>query len=130
MRPDPDEWTVVVNAVTLNAQDQILAANSFNEAPDAGTEYILINYTVTYIGTDPEGGMPVFVGVEYVTADGVTVDSLQKMVIGPDEMNVMSPLYEGASATGNHALQVPTPADGVLAIRPGMLVDKIFVAIQ
>ena len=125
-----DEWTVVVNSVTLNAQDQILAANSFNEAPDAGTEYILVNYTVTYTGTDPEGGMPAFVGVEYVTADGVTVDSLEKMVIGPDELDVMSALYEGASATGNHAIQVPTPADGVIAIRPGMITDKIFVAIQ
>lgn len=125
-----DEWTVVVNSVTLNAQDQILAANQFNEAPDPGTEYILINYTVTYTGTDAEGGMPVFVGVEYVTAAGVTVDSLEKMLVGPDEMNTMSPLYEGASATGNYALQVPTPVDGVIAIRPGMITDKIFVAVQ
>ena len=125
-----NEWTVVVNSVTLNAQDQILAANEFNEAPDPGTEYILINYTVTYTGTDAEGGMPVFVGVEYVTAAGVTVDGLEKIVIGPDEMNSMSPLYEGASATGNHAIQVPTPVDGVIAIRPGIIADKIFVAVQ
>lgn len=125
-----DEWTVTVNSVTLNAQDQILAANNFNEAPDPGTEYILINYTVQYTGSDPEGGMPAFASLEYVTADGNTVNDLDKMVIGPDEIDLMSPLYDGASVTGNHAMQVPTPADGVLAIRPGMMADKMFVAIQ
>lgn len=124
------DWTVVVNSVTLGAQDQITGANMFNEAPDAGTEYILINYTVTYTGDDTEGQMPAFVGVEYVTGAGVTVSNLDKMVIAPEEMNSMSPLYNGASATGNQAIQVPTPADGVLAIRPGMIADKIFVAIQ
>ena len=74
--------------------------------------------------------MPAFVSLEYVTAAGVTVDALEKIVVGPDEMDIMSPLYEGASATGNHAIQVPTPADGVIAIRPGMVTDKIFIAIQ
>lgn len=124
------DWTVVVNSVTPGAQDQILAANSFNEAPDAGTEYILVNYTVTYTGDDADGQMPAFVGVEYVTGAGVTVNSLDKVVIAPEAMDSMSPLYNGASATGNQAIQVPTPVDGVLAIRPGMISDKIFVAIQ
>nr|BFF12279.1 hypothetical protein GCM10025699_35820 [Microbacterium flavescens] len=125
-----EDWTVVINSVTLGATDQILGANQFNEAPDAGTEYILINYTVTYTGEDAEGGMPVMVGVEYVTAAGVTVDSLEKMLVGPDEMDAMSTLYTDASATGNEALQVPTPADGVLAVRPGMFADTVFVAIK
>lgn len=125
-----DEWTVVVNSVTLGATEQIVNANMFNEAPDAGTEYILINYTVTFTGSDPEGGMPTFVGMEYVTAAGVTVDPLDKMLVAPDALDTMSTLYEGASATGNNAIQVPSPADGVLAINPGMFTDTIFVAIQ
>ena len=125
-----EDWTVVINSVTTGATDQILAENQFNEAPDAGTEYILINYTVTYTGEDAEGGMPVMVGLEYVTAAGVTVDPLDKMLMGPDEMDAMSTLYNGASATGNEALQVPTPADGVLAVRPGMFADTVFVAIK
>lgn len=126
-----DEWTVTINSVTLNAQDQLLAAaDLYNEAPDAGTEYIVINYTVEYTGTDAEGGMPAFVGVDYVTADGNTVNPLDKMVMTPEQIDLMSPLYEGASVTGNHALQVPTPADGVLAVRAGMVADKVFVAIK
>lgn len=125
-----DEWTVVVNSVTLGATDQIVNENMMNEAPDPGSEYILINYTLTYIGNDAEGGMPAFVGMEYVTAAGVTVDPFDKLVVAPDSMDTLSALYNGASATGNNAIQVPSPADGVLAFRPGMMVDKVFVAIQ
>lgn len=125
-----NEWTVVINSVALGANDQVVAASPVNEAPDAGTEYILINYTVTYTGDDPDGQMPAFVGVEYVTADGVTVDGLDKLIIAPDQMDTMSTLYNGASATGNTAIQVPSPADGVIAVRPGMIADKVFVAIQ
>lgn len=125
-----DEWTVVINSVTLGATDQIVAENMFNEAPDPGHEYIIVNYTVTSLSTDPEGQMPTFVSVEYVTAAGVTVDPFDKMIVGPDEMDTMSTLYEGASATGNRSMQVPTPVDGVLAISPGMFADTVFVAVQ
>jgi energy-coupling factor transporter transmembrane protein EcfT len=124
------EWTVVINSVTLGAHDQILAENSFNEAPDAGTEYILVNYTATYTGTDSEGQIPASVGVEYVTADGVTVNTLDKIVVAPGAIDSLSTLYSGASATGNVAIQVPTPADGVIAVRPGVIADKVFVAIR
>lgn len=124
------DWTVVINSVQLAATDIVLAANSFNEAPDVGTEYIIINYTATYTGEDPDGEMPAFVGIEYVTAAGVTVDGLDKFVSGPDEIDTLSTLYSGASVTGNHSLQVPSPADGVIAVRPGMFGDKVFVAIK
>lgn len=124
------DWTVVVNSVTLDANAQIAAENPYNEAPDAGSVFILVNYTVTYIGTDPEGQMPAFVGLDYVTADGVTINSLDKIVLAPDAMDSTSPLYEGASATGNYAIQVPSPVDGVLAVRAGMITDKVFVAVQ
>ncbi|MET4159789.1 DUF308 domain-containing protein [Agromyces sp. PvR057] len=125
-----EDWAVVINSVTLGATDAVLAANQFNEAPDAGTEYIVINYTATYTGEDADGQMPAFVGIEYVTADGVTVDGLDKMVVAPDAIDSMSTLYTGASAAGNAAVQVPSPADGVIAVRPGMIADKVFVAIQ
>ncbi|WP_433675949.1 hypothetical protein [Microbacterium gorillae] len=94
------------------------------------TEYIIINYTVQYLGDDADGALPAFVGVEYVTGGGNTVDGLDKVVVGPEEIDTLSPLYTGASVTGNHTIQVPTPVDGVIAVRPGMVADKIFVAVQ
>lgn len=125
-----DEWTVVVNEVTTDATDEVIDANQFNDEPDAGHEYIIINYTVTYNGDDEEGQMPAFVGVEFVTSDGVTYDGLDKMIVGPDEMDTMTTLYNGGTVTGNTALQVPSPADGVVAVSPGMFADTVFVAIK
>lgn len=125
------DWTVVVNSVTLNATEAVMAANPFNEAPDEGSEYIVINYTVTYTGDDADGQMAAFVGLEYVTASGTTVNELDKFVVSPDpKIDTLSTLYNGGSVSGNTAMQVPSPADGVLAVRPGMFADKAFVAIQ
>lgn len=121
---------MVINSVTPDATDAVVAASPINEAPDAGTVYMLINDTATYTGDDPDGGIPAFVSLNYVTAEGVTVDSLDKIVVAPDDIDTMSTLYDGASVTGNTAVQVPTPVDGVLAVTAGMFADKVFVAIE
>ncbi|SDS54505.1 DUF4352 domain-containing protein [Microterricola viridarii] len=127
-----DEWRVVVNSVTLAATDAVMGANQFNEAPAEGTEYIIVNYSATYIGDDADGQMPAFVSVEYVRADGTTVSGLDKIVTAPDPIDSMSTLYTDATATGNTAFEVPsdTAGQGVLAITPGMFGDKVFVAVQ
>ena len=129
---ESDDWRVVINSVTLAATDAVLAGNEFNEAPTEGSEYILVNYSTTFIGDDPDGGMPAFVSVEYVTADGTTVNGLDKFVTAPAPIDTMSTLYTDGTATGDVAIEVPTATagQGVLAIRPGMLGDKVFVAVQ
>ena len=129
---ESDDWRVVINSVVLAATDAVLAGNEFNEAPTEGSEYILVNYSTTFIGDDPDGGMPAFVSVEYVTADGTTVNGLDKFVTAPAPIDTMSTLYTDGTATGDVAIEVPTATagQGVLAIRPGMLGDKVFVAVQ
>ena len=127
---EAEEWTVVVNAVTPDATDAVLAESSYMEDPDTGHAYMQIDYTVTYTGDDTEGSMPAFVTIDYVSADGVTFDGLDKIVMGPDEMDTLTTLYNGGSVTGNAYLQVPSPADGVLAVTPGMFADTVFVAID
>ncbi|RLP10718.1 hypothetical protein [Propionibacterium australiense] len=125
------EWKVVVNSVTLGADDAVLAENMFNEAPQEGYEYILINYSVTYLGNDANGQSPAFVDVSYVSPDGVTVDSADALAVAPDAIDTLTTLYNGGSVTGNVALLVPSTSiqDGVLAVQPGLLADKVFVAI-
>lgn len=129
---ESDDWRVVINSVTLAATDAIMADNQFNEAPAEGSEYILVNYSATYIGDDPEGQIPAFVSVEYVTADGTTVNALDSFVLAPDPIDSTSTLYTDGTATGNTAMAVPTATadQGVLAVRPGMLGDKVFVAVK
>lgn len=126
------EWTVVVNSVTFGATDAVLAENMFNDPPQPGHEYVLINYSVTYTGSDPNGQSPLFVSVNYVTADGVTIDGTETLVVAPQEIDRLTTLYNGGSVSGNIVLQVPsaTAQDGVLVVEPGLIEDKVFVAVK
>lgn len=125
------DWRIVVNSVKLAATDAVLAADTYNKPPAAGSEYILVNYSATYIGNDANGQMPAFVSVEYVTPDGKTMNGLDKLVMAPEPINTTNALYKGGTATGNKAIEVPsaTADQGVLAIRPGFA-DKVFVAVK
>ncbi|HEU5222057.1 MAG TPA: DUF4352 domain-containing protein [Candidatus Lumbricidophila sp.] len=124
------DWEVTVNSVTLAATDQVMKANQFNQKPEPGSEYILINVTAKYIGTDK--AMAAFARVKYVTPDGVTIDGLKSFATAPDALDSLSELYNGASVTGNIALAVPsaTAAQGVLVVTPGMLADDIYIAVK
>jgi len=126
------DWRVVINSVALAATDAVVSASMINQPPAAGSEYIVVNYSATYIGDDSDGELPAFVSVEYVNPDGTTVNSLDTLVVAPEPIDTTSTLYTGATATGNVAIEVPsvTAGQGVLAVRPGMLGDKVFVAVK
>lgn len=126
-----DEWTVVINSVNLNATDEILAENQFNDVPDEGQVYIMANVTVTYTGTDPEGSIP-FTSIAYVTPDGNTINTYDAMAVTPDRLEEYNTLYEGASESGNIAFLVPAERveEGTLTVSPGMLSQTAFVAVQ
>ncbi|MBL5974811.1 MAG: hypothetical protein D3X82_13880 [Candidatus Leucobacter sulfamidivorax] len=125
------DWAVTVNSVNLNANDLIAAENQFNDAADEGYVYILVNITATYNGTNPDGELP-WINVEYVTADGNTINGLEKLVVEPEAFDMASTLYQGASVTGNKAFHVPTATagEGTLAVRAGLGGTKVFVAVQ
>lgn len=125
------DWTVTINSVTLNANDAIAAENPFNEAPAEGTQYMMANLTATYNGDDEEGTIPMLI-LDYVTADGNTINSYDTIVVPPEQFDSIGTLYPDASTTGNIAFQIPsdTAGDGVLALQADILGDKVFVAVQ
>lgn len=122
-----EDWQVTVNSVDLNAASKVAAVNGFNEKPDAGHTYALVNVTVTYVGET--SGTPSEIGVAYVTNSGNTVNSFDKVAVAPDALE-SNELYTGASATGNVALHIPKDDEGLLRVRPGFLADEVFVAIR
>ena len=126
------DWKVVINSVTFDANAAVAAANQLNDPPADGKEYVLINYTATYIGNDPAGDTPAFVTVDFVTADGVTIDGADSIAVAPDAIDTLTTLYNGASVSGNVVRAVPSAnaQNGVLAVSPGLVADKVFVAVK
>ncbi|GAB3848786.1 DUF308 domain-containing protein [Nesterenkonia populi] len=125
------DWAVTVNSVDLDAEDAVLAENQFNEPPEDGSTYILVNITAEYTGSDAEGDMP-WASVEYVSSEGSTFTEADVTAVAPDAFDSLTTLYEGASETGNIALHVPADdvTDGTLAVTPDMLGDTVFVALD
>ena len=126
------DWKVVINSVTFDANAAVAAANQFNDPPADGKEYVLINYTATYIGNDPAGDTPAFVTIDFVTADGVTIDGADSIAVAPDAIDPLTTLYNGARVSGNVVRAVPSAnaQNGVLAVSPGLVADKVFVAVK
>lgn len=122
------EYEVVVNSVTRDATEQVLAANSFNKAPAEGNEYLVVNLTITYTGAD--SGFDAMVRSEYVSAEGKVFDGLATIAVAPEPALQLEELYTGASTTGNRVLQVPSGDAGLLRISPGILANEVFVALQ
>lgn len=121
-----DDWEVIVNSWTPGADQQVKAANMFNDEPGEGQEYGLVNLTVTRVGE--ESASPMFeVRVDYVSASGNVFDDF---AVAPDALSD-NELFTGASATGNEALMVPIDDDGRIRVKIGFIGSKdVFFALS
>src|SRR5699024_5946067 len=126
-----DDGEMTVTDVTLDATDEVLAENQFNEQPDAGNQNMEVDVDIAYTGKTHDGEMPMAT-IEYVTAGGNTFDGLDDMVVAPDQLDSVETLYNGATTSGSVAIQIPSEdADaGVLAISPDMFADKVYVSVK
>lgn len=122
-----DDWDVKINSFTANANAAVAAENQFNDAPAPGTQFALVNATLTYKGADKS--TPLLVQIAYVTAAGQTITSTDALVVAPAEISP-NELYAGGSTTGNVALQIPSSADGLIRVTPGIMAKDVFVALK
>ena len=116
---DAGDWAYTVNAVDVDAVNEISAESSINGEPDAGMTFILVNITAEYTGSGSGAGMsapPLL--VSFVDEDGTRYTELQKTLIAPDDLITQGPAESEGTVTGNLALQVPadTAEQGVLAV--------------
>lgn len=126
-----ENWDTTITNVTLDATDEVLAENEFNETPDDGNQYMMIDVEMTYTGDEPDGEMPMAT-FEYVSAGGNTFDGLDDMVVAPNALDTLENMYNGASTSGSIAIQIPSEdaEAGVLAVNPDMFADKVYVAVK
>jgi hypothetical protein len=121
------DWTVTINSVTT------ADADSFGQAPAAGSTLLVVNITATYNGSDSQGATP-WSSIGFVTAEGTTIDGLDgsTLFVPDQQFDSLSTVYEGASVTGNQMIEVPADGwqNGVLAVSPDLMADDTFVAVQ
>lgn len=127
---ESEDWAVTIHSVELNASDAVMGANPFNSEAPEGNMYGLVNISAKYKGNDPQGATP-FIGIEYVAANGQTMKN-EGIAVAPGAFDSLTNLYEDAETSGNKVIVVPVknPEQGVLAVRPGLIGDRTFVAVQ
>jgi hypothetical protein len=126
------DWTVVINSVNLDATDEVLEENMFNDDPADGSVYVLVNATVTYNGDSDQGESFLGGTIEIVTAGGNSIASYDTFAVAPDPLDTFQTLFEGASVSGNLVFEVAEEdLDGfTISVAPTMFADSMFVASQ
>ena len=123
---------VAPDALELAVPDRVSVVMA-DVAQDMGEGLLVVNMTATYNGNDSQGATP-WASVGFVTAEGTTIDSLDEstLFVPDDQFDSLTPLYEGASVTGNKMIEVPADGwqNGVLVVSPDLLLDDTFVAVQ
>lgn len=121
-------WEVTLGAATLNATDQVKAANEFNIDPEPGNAYAIVPVTVKYIGA--KSGNPNFsLDFTYVSAEGRSYDG--GFVAMDGQLSDVADLYPDASATANVIIEVPAtgPEAGLWGVSY-IAGDPVFLALQ
>lgn len=121
------DWTVTINSVTP------AEADSIGQAPQAGSVLLMVNLSATYNGDDAQGATP-WATVNFVTADGTTIDGLDgsTLFLPENGFDSLSKVYGGGTVMGDKLIEVPADSwqTGVLAVSPDLMSDDTFVAVQ
>jgi|GEM_PF-1091278 len=101
-----DEWQVVVGAPVLDATADVLAADEYNSAPEAGAQYVVVPVTYSYLGSD--SGSPFLIFTQVAGSDGVLYDT--SYADYPNSLYDAPELTTGGTAEVNLVFEVPTAA--------------------
>ena len=63
-----------------------------------------------------------------LTATGEVISTWDSFAVAPEPSFGGGELYAGGTSTGNLAFLIPSSADGILRVTPGMFADDVFVA--
>ena len=129
--PSSPEWRVTVGPAKLDATGEVLAENQFNDDPEGGFQYAMLNLDFTYIGED--SGIPwVDLSVSFVGSDAVTYQSYDTFVVTPNSWTDINELFPGGSASGNVVIAVPTASasNGTWRVGASFFGNDLFFAAQ
>ncbi|EMY35085.1 hypothetical protein D477_006261 [Arthrobacter crystallopoietes BAB-32] len=115
--PVGDEYTVTVNAVNLDATEDILAVSEVNEAPQG--QYVLVDLSVEYTGAE-EGDPWIDLGVNLVGSDARQYDPSTCSAILEKPALEVPTLENGGQGDYQVCMDVPAEAvqDAQLFVEP------------
>ncbi|WP_413542779.1 hypothetical protein [Citricoccus nitrophenolicus] len=103
-------YLVTVDAVDLEATDAVVAANTFNEAPENG-QYVTADLTVTFEGDGADEGMPLFdLDVELLGGDQRNYATYECMASLGDFSEQTDGLRAGGSSSFQVCFDIPEAA--------------------
>lgn len=122
-----DGLEVMVDSVNFEAEAAIMDANSFNDPPEPGMRYVLVNLSIANSGDEPT--IPwLAITLEAIGSQNRVHGRCGQVI--PDNLQDAPELYPGGTATGNLCVVVPEEevADGslLLMVSPGFG-DAVFV---
>lgn len=125
-------WELRINHVALNATGAVLAFDTFNEEPKPGNEYMLVNYTLRYVG-DSKQGVDAEETIEFVAHDGTAYSAKDSLdLIVPDQIVSDKEFFPRGSTTGATAIEIPAAdaSKGMLAVTPAKNGGTVYVGVR
>jgi hypothetical protein len=99
-------YDLAINSYTPNADSAVKAAGEFNDVAPAGSQYVLLNVTVTNNGTEDKR-VPAFdIAFKAVGVSGKSYEVYDCSAVVLEPAPIYDDLFKGKSATGNLCLIV------------------------
>ena len=109
-----NDWKVKVLGVTPDGTAGVLSENQFNDPPEAGEQFYLVNVSVSYVGRDSATALA------ELTFSAVDSGNTQIREGGcgvvPDPFDSFTEVFAGGSLTGNLCFAVPSATAGSLVM--------------
>ena len=100
-----DGWTLAVTGVNRDAAAAIAAANMFNDPPEPGRRFVLVDLDISYAGTaDPET-IAFEVSIDAVGSSGLGYDSTG-CGVKPDGIDLFRDIFAGGIESGQVCFDV------------------------
>tara|TARA_X000001036_G_C20597252_1_gene773447 strand:+ start:106 stop:1263 length:1158 start_codon:yes stop_codon:yes gene_type:complete len=100
-----DNWSLLVTTVNFDAWAEIKEANMFNDPPDDGSTYVLIEVTLVYNGTEDPANPWFDVEFGAVGQSGVGYEECDFTVL-PEELSNSLDVFSGGALKGNICFMV------------------------
>jgi hypothetical protein len=98
-------WSLAVSGVNFDAADAIVETNMFNEPPESGRAFVLVDVVIAYNGTDDPKSTGFEVSIDAVANSNTSYDSFGCGVL-PDDLDSLSDVFSGGAISGQACFDV------------------------